>query len=322
MAPSAVALTAAAEASVAGLLGALGLVVGGGQRPHRAGEVVDGVAQLHRAPRRPGSRAENGAPARGCCARRGRSARGCGRSGRSARGRRSGSARCGRSRGWWPARRRTRAAVLDPARLLERLLGAARRRRSSSALAVRSSARPSRPNTAWAARLTGSIGSGEKSSAIASATAPPITASRIRFGENAPPPDGPVITSSIAETAASEITSSEPLSSTATDIASMTMMASCGAPVPMKWMITSATARPTTTPATSCSRALAVRAVRGADRDHGRDAGEDRLRVGQQRGRTGTRRPARRSAVCRIANARALQAAPGGGDVRQQRSYV
>ena len=30
------------------------------------------------------------------------------------------------------------------------------------------------------------------------------------------------------------------------------MTASCGAPVPMQWMITSATARPATTPATSC----------------------------------------------------------------------
>jgi hypothetical protein len=61
-----------------------------------------------------------------------------------------------------------------------------------------------------------------------------------------------VITSSIADTAASEITSSEPLKSTATDIASTTMIASWGAPVPMKWMITSATASPVTTPSTSC----------------------------------------------------------------------
>ena len=156
---------------------------------------------------------------------------------------------------------------------------------------------------------------------MASATTPPIAASRIRFGENAPPPDGPVITSSIAETAASEITSSEPLSRTATDIASTTMIASCGAPVPMKWMITSATARPVTTPATSwvarwrcapCEAPIAITAAMQA---------KTGCVVRQQRMHTYHAASAA-TAVCRIASARALQAAAGGRDVHEQQSYV
>ena len=172
--------------------------------------------------------------------------------------------------------------LLDRARLLERLLGAvgvARVERARGAL--QRAAEPAEHGLRGAADRQHRVGREEQRDR----RAPPRRRSRPRGSGSARTPrrrTGPVITSSIAETAASEITSSEPLSSTATDMASTTMIASCGAPVPMKWMITSATARPSTTPATSCSRALAVRAVRGADRDHRRDAGEDRLRVGQQ----------------------------------------
>ena len=173
--------------------------------------------------------------------------------------------------------------ALDRACLLERLLGARRARRRPARFAVPSSARPRRPNTACAARLTGSFGSGENSSAIASATTPPIAPSRIRFGENAASPDGPVITSSIADTAASEITSSEPLKqhgdghrqhdhdrqlgrAGADEVDDHVRDGEAGDDAEHE-----------------LGRALAVLAVRGADRDHGGDAGEDRLLVGQQR---------------------------------------
>ncbi len=59
-------------------------------------------------------------------------------------------------------------------------------------------------------------------------------------------------TSRIAETPASEITISLPPSITAVPMASTTMIPICGAPVPIRWMIRSATDSPTTTPPTSC----------------------------------------------------------------------
>ena len=95
------------------------------------------------------------------------------------------------------------------------------------------------------------------------------------------------------------------------------MMASCGAPVPMKWMITSATARPTTTPATSCSArwrcapcvapiemTVAMQAKTGC----GSGSSEDAQVPGGQRG--GGRLQDRQSTRA--------EAAPGGGDVHQQ----
>ena len=75
--------------------------------------------------------------------------------------------------------------------------------RASSAVAIRSSARPSSTNIAWAARPGASAGSGGKSNELtASATAPPMAPSAMRVGEKPPSAaPGSSATSRIAETA-------------------------------------------------------------------------------------------------------------------------
>ena len=84
------------------------------------------------------------------------------------------------------------------------------------------------------------------------------------------------------------------------------MIASCGAPVPMKWMITSATARPQTTPATSwVARWRWAPWVAPIEMTVAMQA---KIGCGSGRTRTHTyHATSAATAVCRIANARAFR---------------
>ena len=77
-----------------------------------------------------------------------------------------------------------------------------------------------------------------------------MIASRIRFGEK---PAGRASAAASPRRRPRRSRCREPLSSTATDIASTIRSAIWGAPVPITWISTTATARPSTTPATRCS---------------------------------------------------------------------
>src|SRR5690606_14985895 len=106
-----------------------------------------------------------------------------------------------------------------------------------------------------AARPTCSAGSGGNTSDVtATATTPPITPSKIRLSVNdASLALGSSETSRIADTAASEVSSSPPRSSTAATIASTTISPICSDPVPITATSADATEIPSTTPATSCT---------------------------------------------------------------------
>ena len=165
-----------------------------------------------------------------------------------------------------------------------------------------------RPKTAWAARPTCRIGlrreehgDGQRHGAADDRLEDPVRRDAVP----------PIISSSIAETAASEITRSEPLNSTATDIATITSSASCHGAGADQVDEHGGEREAEHDAGDEVQRALAVLAVRGADRDHGRDAREDRLRVRQQqhaqvpRGQRGDARSGR------IASEREEQAAVG-----------
>ena len=124
--------------------------------------------------------------------------------------------------------------------------------RPASALASPPSERPSATNAVWAARAGASAGSGGKKIELTpSAAAPPITPSTMRVGEKPSAAPGSSATSRIAETADSTTSSSPPPIATAAAIASTTITPTCHGPVPISWMIRSATAMPSTTPPTS-----------------------------------------------------------------------
>ena len=155
---------------------------------------------------------------------------------------------------------------------------------------------------------------GGNRTATASATTPPMIASRMRFGALVPP----IISSSIAETAASLTTRSEPLNSTATDIASDDQQGELPRPGADQVHEQRGEREADHDAGREAERALAVLAVRGADRDHGRDAGEHRLGVGQQPDAQVPRRRARRA---RSGRSRASGRRVGG--VRgEEQSYV
>ena len=245
--------------------------------------------------------------ARACCGRRSRSGGCCARSGRAAaREQRGAAARSGRSRGSVAARldgadQRVDPAGVDAARARRRRRRASRARRRS-----RSSARPSSDEH----RLRGAAGgrardrAGRRRTLTASAVAPPMMPSRMRFGGKPAAAPGSSATIRIADTPASTTSSSRPPSAIGGAHGedrparpSARRRSRCSS------SIRSATVMPSTTPPTSWIARPARSPLRGADGDHGGDR--------RERGRgSGSSRTARyhattaAAAVCRIASMR------------------